>query len=112
MGVTAAALLTVVVLSGWHLRIRRHPSWPVSKDGRFYMFSGYPMVIMAVYWLTDSPTPIGWAWAVGNMWALAAMVSFVYGFNTLDVGTRQRRAAAAAIETLATPTPQARPAEH
>ncbi|MCV7227159.1 hypothetical protein [Mycolicibacterium komossense] len=100
MGVTFAAITTVIVLSAWHLRIRRHPSWSVSGDGRFYIMSGYPMMALAVYWLTASPTSTEWEWALGNMWALAAMISFVYGVNALDSASHRRRAAAHTIESI------------
>ncbi|MET0701839.1 MAG: hypothetical protein ABWY93_19475 [Mycobacterium sp.] len=100
MGVTIAAIATVAALLVCHLRIRRHPSWPVSSDGRFYIYCGYPMVALAVYWLTGSPTSTGWEWALGNAWALVAMVSFVYGGNALNAASLQQQAAAQAIESL------------
>jgi hypothetical protein len=100
MGTTVAAIVTVIVLLIWHLRTRRHPSWQVSGDGRFYIGCGYAMVALAVYWLAGSPTSTGWEWALGNGWALAAMVSFVYGFNALDGASRQRQSAAEAIELI------------
>ncbi|CAN5204739.1 hypothetical protein BH09ACT8_BH09ACT8_28620 [soil metagenome] len=100
MGVTFAAIATAMVLSLWHLRTRRHPSWTVSADGRFYVISGYLMVALAVYWLTDSPTSTAWEWALGNLWASAAMISFVYGFHTLNAASQRRCAAARAIESI------------
>ena len=100
MSVTFAAIATIVALSAWHLRTRSHPSWTVSSDGRFYIMCGYPMMAMAVYWLTASPAPTDWEWAVGNLWGLAAMISFVYGFNTLNGASRRRRAAARALESI------------
>ena len=83
MSSTVAAILTVVALTGWHLRTRRHPCWSASADGRFYIVAGYPAVALAVFWLVGAATTTGWEWAIGNAWALAAMVSFVYGFNAL-----------------------------
>jgi hypothetical protein len=100
MGVTIAAAATVAALLVWHLRVRRHPSWPVSSDGRFYILCGYPMVALAVYWLMGSPTSTGWEWALGNAWALVAMVSFVYGCNALNAASRQQQATAQTIESL------------
>jgi hypothetical protein len=105
MGVTFAAITTVMILSLWHLRTRRHPSWTVSADGRFNIFCGYLMVTLAVYWLTDSPTSTAWEWALGNLWACAAMISFVFGFNALNGASRRRRTAARAIESIPQPAP-------
>jgi hypothetical protein len=100
MGGSIVAVVAVVVLTAWHLRTRTHSSWSVSADGRFFIHMGYPMVAIAVYWLTDSPTATGWEWAVGNLWALAAMIFFVYGFNALNRATMYRRAGSRAIETI------------
>ncbi len=58
------------------------------------------MVALAVYWLTASPTSTAWEWALGNLWACTAMISFVDGFNALDGASRKRRAAARAIESI------------
>ncbi len=115
MDVTFAAIITVTVLSVWHFRTRRHPSWSVCGDGRFYIVSGYPMVALAVYWLTASPTSTGWEWALGNAWALAAMVSFVFGFNCLNGAAVRRRAVAREMESIPqnTVSPvEARKAQH
>jgi hypothetical protein len=100
MGGSIVAVVAVVVLTAWHLRTRRHPSWSVSADGRFFIYMGYPMVAIAAYWLTASPTATAWEWALGNLWALAAMISFVYGFNALNRATVHRRAGSRAIETI------------
>ena len=85
-----AGVVTLVALGLWHLRNRRHPKWSVCPDGRFYIIIGYPAVVIAVYWLLNSPTTAGVEWALGNVWALGAMTAFVYGFNTLNaVAERQ-----------------------
>lgn len=100
MGGSIVAIVAVVVLTVWHLRTRRHPSWSVSADGRFFLYMGYPMVAIAAYWLTDSPTDTAWEWALGNLWALTAMTFFVYGFNALNGAAMRRSAGARAIETI------------
>lgn len=111
MGTTLAAIVTVVALLGWHLRTRRHPSWQVSSNGRFFIMSGYPMVAVAVYWLATSPTSTGLEWALGNGWALLAMVSFVFGFNALNDASKQRQVAARSIEAIAPTQHRARRAD-
>jgi uncharacterized membrane protein len=94
------AIVTVVMLTAWHLQTRRNPSWSVSADGRFYIYLGYPMVAIAAYWLTTSPTDTAWEWALGDLWALVAMIFFVYGFNALHRATMHRRAGSRALETI------------
>ena len=84
MGSTIAAVVMVVVLAARHLKTRRHASWKVSADARFYITSGYPLVAIAVYFLTSATSNTDWAWVVGNLWALVAMTAFVYGFNALN----------------------------
>lgn len=79
-----AAVTMVVLLGAWHTRTRRSPNWSISADGRFYIYLGYPMVALAVYWLVQSPTSTDWEWAFGNAWGLAAMTAFVLGFNALN----------------------------
>src|SRR6478609_3125239 len=83
MGSAVAAVLTVGILTVWHLRTRRHPSWSASATGRFYITIAYPAVAIAVYWLSQVTTLDGWSWAFGNLWARAAMVMFVLGFDAL-----------------------------
>lgn len=106
MGSTVAAILTVATLTVWHLRTRRHPCWSTSPSGRFYITAGYPAVAIAVFWLVDASiratttTTVGWEWAIGNLWALVAMVSFVYGFNALHCACEKQRQAAQAIESI------------
>jgi hypothetical protein len=104
MDATAAAVVTLVVLAGWHMWLRRRPGWAASSAARTFIVSGYPMVAIAVYWLTVAPTGTHWEWAVGNAWALAAMVSFVRGFDLCDATLRRHRAVSESLETLpATP---------
>ena len=55
MATSLAAVITLVTLGAWHLRTRRRPSWLTCPDGRFYITLGYPAVVIAVYWLTNSP---------------------------------------------------------
>lgn len=86
---TATAIAVLVVLTGWHLHNRRHPGWRASAEGRFNIYSGYFLVMIAVYWLTSAPTMTDWEWALGNVWALGAMTAFVYGFGALDRVTAQ-----------------------
>lgn len=93
MGSTIAAIVTVVGLSGWHLRTRRHPNWSVNSDARFYITLGYPAVAIAVFWLVESPAATTWEWALGNLWAFGAMTSFVYGFNALHTQASAMRSA-------------------
>lgn len=100
MGSTLAAIITLLGLLGWHLRTRRHPSWSVSADARFYIYSGYPLVAIAVFWLTKATTGTDWEWAIGNVWAFIAMVMFVRGFNALSVAAADRHSASHAIESI------------
>lgn len=100
MSSTVAAILTVGALSGWHLRTRRHPCWSASPTARFCIAIGYAAVAIAVFWLTEATTATGWEWAIGNFWALGAMVSFVYGFSALDGACEQRRHASMTIESI------------
>lgn len=100
MGSTLAAIITLLGLLGWHLRTRRHPSWSVSSDARFYIYSGYPLVAIAVFWLTKATTGTDWEWVIGNVWAFAAMVMFVRGFNALSVTTAQQYTASRTIESI------------
>ena len=90
MGSTLAAIATVVGLAGWHLRIRRHTNWRSSNDGRYYITLAYPAVAIAVYWLAQSSNGTDWMWALGCLWALVAMVSFVYGFQELNTPAKER----------------------
>jgi len=102
MGSTIAVIITVAVLGGWYLRTRRHSAWTVSADGRFYITAGYPLVTIAMYWLVQSMsrTAIGWEWALGNLWALVAVTSFVYGFNALHTASEQLQSASRTIESI------------
>jgi hypothetical protein len=81
---TVTAIAVVVALGAWHVRTRRHPGWRASAEGRFAILAGYPLLIIAVYWMVSAPHLTTWEWAFGNAWALAAMVSFVVGFDALN----------------------------
>lgn len=100
MSSTIAAVAVVVLLSAWHLRNRRHAGWRASSQGRFYVSLGYPLVALAVYWLTASPTATTWEWAMGNAWALAAVVSFVVGFGALSRVTADHGVRSVELETI------------
>ena len=108
MSSTIAAILTVAVLAVWHLRTRRHPCWSATADARFYIVAGYPAVAIAVFWLVDATTATGWDWALGNLWALVAMVSFVYGFNALHRACEQQQQVSQTIESITPPADEAR----
>jgi uncharacterized membrane protein len=110
MGSTIAVIITVVALCGWHPRTRRHPAWRVSADARFYITAGYPLVMIAVYWLmqSTSATAMGWEWALGNLWALVAVISFVYGFNSLHIASEQQQSTSRAIESIRRGAPRSR----
>jgi len=90
MDSTIAALITVAVLAGWHVRTRRQASWAVSSKGRTFVLTGYFAVAIGVYWLVGAPTATGWEWLVGNLWTLGAMTSFVYGFEALQASLAGR----------------------
>lgn len=100
MGSAIAGILTVGILTCWHLRTRRHPGWRVSSDGRSYITVGQLLVMVAVYWLVSAPTATAWEWALGNAWALVAMVSIVYGFNALRRSIEDQQHASEAIESI------------
>ena len=85
MGSTIAAIVTIVGLALCHLRIRQHPGWRNSSDARFSITLGYPLVAIAVYWLAQSWHGSDWAWMMGSLWAVVAMVAFVHGFKVLAV---------------------------
>jgi ABC-type Fe3+ transport system permease subunit len=95
-----AGIITVVALCAWHLRTRRHPGWSVSADARFYITAAYPSVAIAVFWLVESTTTTSWEWVIGNVWALVAMISFVYGFDALNAASAQRRSVSRALESI------------
>ncbi len=93
--------VALVALSGaWHLHNRRHAGWRASPEGRFYIFLGYPLVAVAVYWMTAAPATTTWEWALGNAWALAAASSFVAGFGALNRVTAAHAEAAVEMETI------------
>jgi hypothetical protein len=100
MGSVTAAIFTVGILAAWYLRTRRHPGWSATVTGRFYITTGYPAVAIAVYWLSQAATFDGWSWAFGNLWALAAMVMFVLGFDDLRDACAQQKRASQEIETI------------
>lgn len=96
--ITGIALCAALYL--WHRRNRRHAGWRASADGRFFVSCGYPLVAVAAYWLQSAPTATTWEWALGNLWALAAMVAFVLGFGHLNRVTAEHAWAAQQVETL------------
>jgi ABC-type Fe3+ transport system permease subunit len=98
MGSTLSAIATLVGLAAWHLRVRRHTNWRSSNDGRYYITLAYPAVAIAVYWLAQSATGTDWMWALGCLWALVAMVSFVYGFQELNTPVGEPSAEPATVE--------------
>ena len=100
MGSTVTAVVIVVALSAWHLRNRRHPGWRASSDGRFSILCGYALVAIAAYWLESAPTATAWEWALGNAWALAAMIAFVSGFDALNRVTAQHAEHAQILESV------------
>ena len=100
MGSSIAAVLIALSLSAWHLRNRRHPGWLASPAGRFGIFCGYALVAIAAYWLESAPTATAWEWALGNAWALAAMIAFVSGFDALNRVTAQHADRAQLLETV------------
>lgn len=97
---TITAVAIVVGLCVWHLRNRRHPGWLASGDGRFFIQAGYPLVTIAAYWLVTAPTATAWQWALGDLWALAAMVAFVKGFDPLRHATEQHAERAQQFEAV------------
>jgi hypothetical protein len=101
---TITAVAVVAVLGAWHLRNRRHPGWRASPDGRFAVLLGYPLLVIAVYWMSAAPHVTAWEWVLGNAWALAAMVSFVVGFDALNRVTTAHGERAKRLETLDTST--------
>ncbi len=88
MGSTIATVAMVTALAGWHVQTRRHANWPFSADARFYITAGYPLVAIAFYFLSRATSDTDWACALGNMWALVAMVAFVCGFDALNAHQR------------------------
>lgn len=97
---TITAVAIVAVLSVWHLRNRRHPGWLASSAGRCAIVSGYLLVTIAAYWLVAAPAATTWEWAFGNLWALAAMVAFVVGFDALNAATVRHAKRSQALETV------------
>ncbi|WP_197374167.1 hypothetical protein [Mycolicibacterium baixiangningiae] len=105
-------VVTMVALGLWHLHNRRHPGWQVSSDGRFFVLSGYPTLVIAMYWLTGAPSNTAWEWALGNAWTVVSMVSFVYGFNALNAVPRHQQSVSRAIESIPRPTQTSRSRIH
>lgn len=97
---TVIALVLIIGLSAWHLRNRRHPGWLASSEGRFFIESGYLLVVIAAYWLVAAPTATAWEWALGDLWAFGAMVSFVKGFDSLRQAMQQHGERAQQLETV------------
>lgn len=95
---TAVAIVAALLL--WHRRNRRHPGWRASDAGRFSILSGYALVAFAAYWLQSAPTTTAWEWAFGNLFALAAMVSFVWGFDALTRETARHAERAQEFEAI------------
>ena len=100
---TVTAIAIVVGLSLWHVRNRRRPGWLASDDGRFFIYLGYPLVAIAAYWLMSASGATSWQWAVGNLWALAAMACFVKGFDALHQATARHADIAQELETVDVP---------
>ncbi|BBX17956.1 hypothetical protein CRI77_22105 [Mycolicibacterium duvalii] len=100
MDSTITAVAVVIVLAVWHAHNRRHPGWRASSDGRFNIYCGYALVAIATYWLHTAPTATGWEWAVGNLWALGAMLAFVTGFGALNRVTAEHALSAQLLESL------------
>lgn len=97
---TITAAVIVLALSAWHLHNRRHPGWRASDQGRFLVLSGYSLVAIAAYWLGTAPTATTWEWALGNLWALAAMLAFVSGFEMLNRTTSEHAERAQVFERV------------
>ena len=100
MSSTITAIAVIGVLAAWHVRNARHPGWRASSDARFNVYCGYFLVIIAAYWLVSAPTATAWEWALGNAWALAAMIAFVSGFTQLNRATARHAEFAQLLETL------------
>ena len=75
----------------------------MSADARFYITAAYPLVAIAVFWLVQSTTTTSWEWVIGNVWALVAMISFVYGFNALNAASAQQFSMSRALESIDPP---------
>ena len=88
------AVATVVFLCLWHVRTRRHPAWKESRNGRFFITTGYPMVTFAMYWLTQATVTTSLEWTLGIFWAFFATVFFVYGFESLALEAAEQQSAA------------------
>lgn len=100
MNSQTVAVLVIVVLGVWQLRIRRHPLWPVSAPARHHLNTACLLVVIAAYWLTDAPTALGWEWVVGNCWLLAAVGSMALGLNALADATLRQTLMSQAIESI------------
>ncbi len=93
-------ILTIALLIACHLRTRRHPCWSTSRDAQYFFSLAYPIVLIAVFWLAGAATTTGWEWAIGNFWALCAMVLFVYGFDALQRAREEQQHASQTIEAI------------
>ena len=99
MGSTIVTVVMVATLAAWHLKTRRYANWKFCADARFYITSGYPLVAIAVYFLSTATTGRDGTWVLGNVWALVAMVAFVCGFEALNAHLRPGHTGASAEET-------------
>lgn len=101
MVTTATALTTVLVLAVCDRYTRRHPAWSLSARARFFISCGYPMVLIAAYFLVDATSDV--AWVFGAAWALAAACVFTTGFGELSRVLRRQHTAALSLETISDP---------
>lgn len=87
----------VIALGAWHLRIRRHPNWCHSRDARFYITLGYPLVAVAVFFLANTIGHTDVNWLIGMVWSLVSVSLFVYGFQALQTPVTPGRANPAVV---------------
>lgn len=104
---TLVACFALVAMVVWHMRTRRHPGWQLSRDGRYFISLGYPLLMIGIYWLVEAPNATTWEWVLGYFWPLAAMVTFVHGFGALDSAVyqqqQQQQQASASTESVEPP---------
>lgn len=85
MGSQITVIAVVVALALWHMRLRRHPNWAISEDGRFYLSTGTWTLLITLYWYLQAQLEPNWVWQIWPILAVASGLLLLHGLNALDV---------------------------
>ncbi|CAN5412029.1 hypothetical protein BH11ACT7_BH11ACT7_33560 [soil metagenome] len=103
MVTSVTALVVAVALALCDRYTRRHPAWPLSARGRFYISCGYPMVAIAAYFLVGFSPDTNWGWAIGLAWGAGAVAAFLRGFTALNDVLHRHQAVSQSLESIPDP---------